>query len=153
MKFNIYLITLFFLTQAAIADELIISKPEESPKIIFNWPSVKTESVKYHLQNRFINSKTYEFPILIKEWNSVELINGREGKKSKITLELWKLNASSLEKIIWSISQEADDWETHNWEEVVLIKYGCCGSLNEYSFYNFKTGKLNRRIESSEIPK
>ena len=153
MKSNILLIFLLLFAPFVLAAEVDFKIPDESPKIVFDWPSVKVESVKYHLENRFLNSESYEFPVLIKEKDEVELINGREGRNSKITLELWKLKTSSLDKKLWSITHAADTWRHFSRDEIVLIKYGCCDSLNEYSIYDFKTGVLNRRVKSKELPK
>ena len=74
MKSSILLTFLLSLIQFALAADTDSKITEESPSIVFDWPSVKVESVKYHLQNRFINSKNYEFPVLIKEKEEVELI-------------------------------------------------------------------------------
>jgi hypothetical protein len=125
---------------------------DSGPRVKFNWPAIEVESTKYHLSLRFLNSDSYAFPVLIKEEHSVELIDGREGQNSRITLELWLLSTENLDRKLWQISQEADSWQYYNWEEIVLTKYGCCDSLNKYSFYDFKTGALLRAEEGRVLP-
>lgn len=129
-----------------------VKELDSPPKIVFNWPSVKVESVKYHLARRFFNSDSYIFPVLIKETYKIELIDGREGSNSNIELELWKLDTNKIEKKIWRITQEADEWKYSGFDELVFIKYGCCDSLNKYTFFNFKTGALIRSVEGKELP-
>ena len=153
--FQIYLIASLSLTSFIInANEIPegFENLESKPKLIFKWPTVRVESVKYHLARSFLGSKTYLSPYLIKEKQEAELTDGREGMESIVTLEFWKLGTKKVEKKIWSISQEADKWQYYGWKELVLIKYGCCDSLNKYSFYNLKTGSLLRSVKGREIP-
>lgn len=154
-SFQIYLIAILSLTPFLInANDSPkgFKDLESKPKLIIKWPTVRVESVKYHLARSFLGSKTYLSPYLIKEKQEEELTDGREGMKSKITLEFWKLSTKKAEKKMWSISQEADKWQYFGLKELVLIKYGCCDSLNKYTFYNLKTGLLLRSVKGSKLP-
>lgn len=117
------------------------------------WPVYEVESVKYHLYRLFIKpnapaSVTY----LLKEKYKIEITDGIEGARSLTVLELWELGRNKVEKRIWRISQEADKWQFSGWEELILIKYGCCDSPHELTFYDIKTGSLLRSVESRELP-
>jgi hypothetical protein len=123
-----------------------------SPKVTFEWPTIGVQSTKYHLTRRFLNSTNYEFPVLIKEFHTQKITDGREGQDSIITLELWLLATDEIKERLWEISVEADSWQYFGWDEVVLIKYGCCDEPNEYRFYDFKTGSFLRRKDARELP-
>jgi hypothetical protein len=138
---------LVLLARPALCDEV-----EHSPQIEFDWPTITVESVKYHLSRRFLNSDSYLFPVLIKEIHRQSMQDGMEGQDSSITLELWKLETGSVRERLWQVTGQADEWRYYGWEEIVLIKYGCCDAKNEYRFYDFKTGEHTRSQEGREIP-
>ncbi len=130
---------------------------ESAPKISIShnesgWPIYEVESVKYHLLTLFIKPNVPSANYLLKEKFITEITEGIEGARSKTALELWELGPKKVEKRIWRISQEADKWQFSSWEELVLIKYGCCDSANKYIFYDIKTGNLLRSLEGRELP-
>ena len=130
---------------------------ESPPKLSIShnqsgWPIYEVESVKYHLCRLFIKPNAPSVTYLLKEKYKTEITDGIEGARSLTVLELWELGQKNVEKKIWRISQEADNWQFSGWEELVLIKYGCCDSLNKYTFYDIKTGSLLRSTEGRELP-
>lgn len=132
---------------------------ESPPKLTISknqsgWPTYKVESVKYHLLTLFIKSSVNEpsATYLLKEKSNTEITEGMEGQRSKIILELWELGAKKIKKRIWRISQDADKWQFSGEEELLLIKYGCCDSLNKYVFYDIKTGSLLRSMDGRALP-
>ena len=130
---------------------------ESAPKLTIShnqsgWPIYEVESVKYHLCRLFIKPNSNTVTYLIKEESKTEITDGIEGTRSKLVFELWELGAKKIEKRVWRISQKADKWQYSGWEEVVLIKYGCCDSPHKYMFYDIKTGSFLRSVEGMELP-
>jgi hypothetical protein len=116
------------------------------------WPIYEVESVKYHLYRLLIKPNSPSVTYLLKEQFQTEITDGIEGTRSKTILELWELGTNDIEKRVWRISQQADKWQFSGWDELVLIKYGCCDSPHKYMFYDIKTGSHLRSVESMKLP-
>jgi hypothetical protein len=117
------------------------------------WPIYQVESVKYYLTLLDIKPDVH-VPLttyLIKEKYTTKITEGIEGRQSTIILELWELGSKRIEKKIWRLANEADNWQFSSKDEIVLIKYGCCDSPNKYYYYDIKTGKLLRIKERPNL--
>ena len=150
---------LILITNTAKSDEIPkeFHNLESPPKLSIKqnesgWPIYEVESVKYHLYRLFIKPNVPSATYLLKEKYKTEITDGVEGARSTTVLELWELGFKKVEKKLWSITQEADEWRFSGWEELLLIKYGCCDSPHKLSYYDVKTGKLLRTKETKEIP-
>ena len=152
-------VALVFSSLAVAADDLPkgFHDLESPPKLSIShnqsgWPIYEVESVKYHLMRLIIKPNPPSITYLLKEKLRTEITDGIEGARSKTVLELWELGAKKIERRVWRISQEADNWQLSGWDELVLIKYGCCDSPHKYMFYDIKTGFHLRSVEGMELP-
>lgn len=150
---------LVFLSLSVAADDLPkgFHDLESPPKLSIyqnqsGWPIYEVESVKYHLIRLIIKPDPPSVMYLLKEKLRTEITDGIEGTRSTTVLELWALSAKKIEERIWRISQEADNWHLSGWDELVLIKYGCCDSPHKYMFYDIKTGSFLRSVEGMKLP-
>ena len=158
-KAIILTVALVFLPLAVAANELPKGFHDlgSTPKLSIShnqsgWPIYEVESVKYHLIRLIIKPNPSSVTYLLKEKFKTEITDGIEGARSKTVLELWELCAKKIEKRVWRISQETENWQLSGWDELVLIKYGCCDSPHKYMFYDIKTGSILRSVEGMELP-